>query len=258
MKNEEIIEIRVAEQARRQLMNRITQAHISGLDEEKLIEYGFYDRISLLLTGMFTLQAVAYRLYGGAWHLLELIGATKKHEIRIACNAYQQAFDRFLDFWSNYYMKADGAKMEMNNESESLYHQFMRWAQLPESWSLGEPLRTDESTDSVIEYDAGDYNTVLKFYTSVIDSEIIDEDEETWMVTRYNRNENKGVVVEENLGKADAQMIAKRLSDNDRENIYLLSKIRQYTEKKKEAIPVKVFKANQLVGDIRKVIKHKS
>ena len=255
MKDEEVIELRASEQARRQIMNRVIRAHVEGLDEEALDKLGFYDRISMLLSGMFTLQAVAYRLYGGIQYLLETIDANNKREIRVACNSFQQAYDSYLGFWSKYYMTRDGAQMEMNNESEALYHQFMRWAQLRESWSLGDPQRCEDNTESLMEYDAGDFNTLLKFYTSILNSEIVEEEKETWMVTRYNRNERKQFVVEEGLKKADAQMVAKRLSDNDKGNVFIVSKIRTYTEKKTEAIPFKAYQANKLVSSIRKTFK---
>lgn len=255
MKDEEVIEIRVNEQLKRQVMNRIVRAHVAGLDIDKAQELGLYDRISILLTGMFTLQSVAYRLYGGVEYLLGVCGASEKHEIRVACHLYQQAFDNFLRFWSNLYMSKDGLTKEMNEETEALFHQFMRWAQLPESWSLGEPQRTDSDTETLMELDEGDGNMLLKFYRSVIESKIVDEGKESWMVSRYDRKTKRQFEVESGLGKADAQMIAKRLSDNDREQIYIVSLVREFTEKKAEASPVKAYKANRLISDVRKILK---
>ena len=250
-----MIDMRVEEQVRHQVMNRITLAHVRGLDVDKAAELGVFDRMSMLLTGMFTLQSVAYRLYGGVEHMLVTLGASEKHDIRVACNRFNQAFDDFLRFWSSFYMKYSGAHKEMNGETEALYHQFMRWAQLPESWSLGEPQRTDDETDAMMEFDQGEGDLLLKFHRTILEHETIGDVKESWMVTKYDGKTKRQTVVEENLSKADAQMIAKRLSDNDNENVYAVSQIQEYTERRVDALPVKAYKANQIISNIRKTLK---
>lgn len=255
MKDEEVIDIRVEEQVKRQVMNRITQAHVRGLDARKADELGVFDRMSLLLTGMFTLQNVAYRLYGAVEHMLVMLGADNKHDIRVACNSYNFAFDSFLNFWSSFYMKNNTAQKEMNGESEALYHQFMRWAQLPESWGLGEPLRTDDETDTMMEYDEGEGTLALKFYRTLLEHETVGDVRESFMVTRYDRRTKMQEVIEKDLTRGDAQMVAKRLSDNDPERVYAVSQVQEYTERRKDVLPIKAYKANEVISSIRKTIK---
>ena len=254
MKDEEMIALRVTEDFRRKVMNRITMAHVRGLDVAKASELGVFDRMSLLLCGMNTLECVAYRLFGGVEQMLLLLGADRKHDILVACNRYQTAFEDFMKFWRGYYT-SKGAPREMNDETESLYHQFMRWAGLPESWALGEPLHEERPTDEVIAYDDEEQDRVIKFYRSTVSSEVVDEPTDTYLVTRYDRSKKTQESVETGMDKASAMMVAKRLSAEDPENIYTASLLREYTEHRTEAIPLKLYRGNETVGSIRKVLR---
>ena len=96
---------------------------------------------------------------------------------------------------------------------------------------------------------------MLRFHRSVVESKIVSDVKESWMVTRFNRKTHNQVSVEENMDKASAQMVAKRMSEEDPENIYTASCVREYTQKVTEVLPSKAFKANKTVGTIRKVFK---
>ena len=257
MKDEQVIEMKVSDEVRKGIMNRITQAHVRGLSVEKAEELGVFRRMSLLLCGMHSLNAAAVRVWGQVNYMLEILGADKKHDIRVACNQFQIAFDNYMAFWSRYYNKNSDAVREMNDEVEELYHQFMRWAQLPESWGLGEPQNTPDETDTMIQVLEESSDRVLRFHRSIADSQIIDEPKESWMVTKYNRRTRRQESVEEGIDKASAQMIAKRLSAEDAENIYTASCVREYTQKVMEVLPMKAYKANKTIGTIRKVFKKK-
>jgi hypothetical protein len=52
------------------------------------------------------------------------------------------------------------------------------------------------------------------------------------------------------MDKASALMVAKRLSDENKDNIYSASIIRDLVEKRTEVMPFKAFKANETVGKI--------
>ena len=254
MREEQVIEMKVSEVALRQVMNRVTQAHVRGLSVEKAKELGIFQRMSLLLCGMHSLNAAAYRIYGGVDYLLEILGADKKHEIRVACGAFQRAFDDFINFWSRYY-NGGSAQVEMNGEVEELYHQFMRWAQLPESWALGDPQNVADETESMLVVREDSSDRELKFYRSTLSSDVIGDIKESWMVTRYNRRMRKQVSEGEDMDKASAQMVAKRLSAEDPDNIYTASCVREYDQHVEEVLPMKAYKANKVIGDIRKVLK---
>lgn len=255
MKDEQIINMRVSEEAERQVMHRITQAHVRGLDVEKAQELGIFRRMSLLLCGMHSLNAAAYRVWGGVDYLLTLMGADKKHDIKVACYKFQQAFDDYMAFWSKYYSKNGDAVREMNGEVEELYHQFMKWAQLPESWSLGDPQNTENEADIMLQVTEDSSDRILRFHRSILDSRMVSDVKESWMVTRYNRRTHQQVSVEEGMDKASAQMVAKRLSAEDAENIYTASCVREYMQTVTEVLPMKAFKANRTIGTIRKVLK---
>lgn len=254
MKEEHVIEMKVSEQAFRQVMNRVTRAHVRGLSIEKAKELGIFQRMSLLLCGMHSLNAAAYRVYGGVDYLLEILGADKKHEIRVACGAFQRAFDDFMNFWSRYYNGGE-AQMEMNGEVEELYHQFMRWAQLPESWGLGDPQNTEDDTDSLLVVREDGNDRELKFYPSTLSSEIAEDIKESWMVTRYNRRTHQQVSEHEDMDKASAQMVARRLSAEDPENLYTASCVREYDQHVVEVLPMKAYKKDTLISNVRKVLK---
>ena len=63
------------------------------------------------------------------------------------------------------------------------------------------------------------------------------------------------MTVEENMDKASAMMVAKRLSSEDSDNIYTASRVREYMERKTDIVPFKAYKENQVVGSLTKVQK---
>ena len=52
------------------------------------------------------------------------------------------------------------------------------------------------------------------------------------------------------MDKASALIVAKRLSDENPDNIYSASIIRDLVEKRTEVMPFKAFKGNETVGKI--------
>ena len=255
MKEEQVIELKVSEESRKQVMNRIEHAHIRGLDIEKAKELGVFKRISLLLCGMHSLNVVSNRIWGSVNLLLEMLHADKKHDIRVAYNRFQQAFDDYLSFWSKYYSSKGNAVKEMNNETEELYHQFMKWAQLPETWGLGDDQTLHSETYSMLQIASDNGDDVIHFHRSMIDSEVVGEPDESWVVTRYDMGKRQQIIVGEDMDKASAQMVAKRLSADDKENVYIASRILQYTQKVKEVLPEKAYRCNEVIGNTRKVLK---
>ena len=90
---------------------------------------------------------------------------------------------------------------------------------------------------------------------TTLKEEIVGDDEETWCVTKYDTKKHNQVTVEENMDKASAMMVAKRLSSEDSENIYTASRVREYMERKTDIVPFKAYKANETVGHLMKQFK---
>lgn len=249
----EVIEVNTSEEVKRKVVHRIMLSHVKGLDEQKAMELGVFDRISVMLCAMHMLNCVSVKVYADVEYMLKILGADSKREIRIACNQFQTAFDNFMRFWSNHYARSGNPVKEMNMQVEALYHQFMSWAQIPESWSLGDPQSTMKSEDYAILVTLDDID--IKFFNSVLDRELVEDPEETYIVTKYDRSTKKQITIENNMDKASAMMIAKRLSAEDKENLYIACLERTLTERRKELIPFKVYSANNIVGTVKKKVK---
>jgi hypothetical protein len=142
----------------------------------------------------------------------------------------------------------------VNEETETLFRRIMEWAQLPMAWNLGDPQRVEDNGIDV----AIRINTDEKQYTfrqTVLDGDIVGESEESWCVTKYDTKEHVQTSIEEGMDKASAMMVAKRLSQEDAENIYTASVVRTYMERKTEVTPFKAYKANETVGRLMKQFK---
>lgn len=252
MEYEEILEIPngIAEEAK----ECVKTAGVKGLSLEKATELGCFDRISYLTCVFHSCVCVAYRIFGQVDYLLTEMGG-KRHEIKQACNKFEEACDKFIAFWkSGGYQTTEGI-IEMNQEIETLYHQVMRWAQIPEVWQLGDPQHIEDDADVLLRVELPD--KTYKFHRTLVDSEALADVEENYCVTKLSLKEQKQVTVEMDMDKASAQMVAKRLSAEDPENIYTASMLQTISEKRVEIAPVKAYKANKVVGSVRKVFKPK-
>jgi hypothetical protein len=131
----------------------------------------------------------------------------------------------------------------------------MDWAQLPTKWELGDKQRVDdEGLDVAIRINL-DNGKQYTFKTTILKEDIVGDDNETWCVTKYDTKEHKQTTIEENMDKASAMMVAKRLSSEDDDNIYTASRVREYLERKTEIVPFKAYKENQVVGSLTKIQK---
>jgi len=229
---------------------RIKAAGIRGLSLEKARELGVYDRISKLLTTYHASIMAAYRVFGNAVALLDSFGG-RRYDIAKACNDLDKAYQQFIKFWSDFYAESYGTN-EMNEESETLYHNIMRWAQLPEAWQLGGQQRIEDDTDTVIRIDFGDEDRTLRLFKCEIEREssVVGE---SWCVNKYDQKEHKQYTVETNMDKASAIMVAKRLSDEDTENVYTASQVVDVEKKETVVTPFKSFISNKQVGKTVKV-----
>lgn len=232
---------------------RIRTTGVRGLDFEKAKELGFFTRISNLLCATHASIMAAYRIYGGVDYLLTNFGG-RKNEIAREMGVFEKSFTRFVNFWTSYYAHG-GAGIEVNEETEVLFRRIMDWAQLPMKWELGDKQRVeDEGLDVAIRINL-DNGKQYTFKTTTLKEDIVGDDEETWCVTKYDTKEHKQTTVEENMDKASAMMVAKRLSSEDCDNIYTASRVREYMERKTEIVPFKAYKENQVVGSLTKVQK---
>lgn len=247
-----VIELNGASVVEDDIEKKIRTVGVRGLDFEKAKELGFFTRISNLLCAAHASIMAAYRIYGGVDYLLSEFGG-RKNEIAREMNVFEKAFTRFVNFWTDYYAHGDAVR-EVNEETETLFRRIMEWAQLPMAWNLGDPQRVEDNGIDV----AIRINTDEKQYTfrqTVLDGDIVGESEESWCVTKYDTKEHVQTSIEEGMDKASAMMVAKRLSQEDAENIYTASVVRTYMERKAEVTPFKAYKANETVGRLMKQFK---
>lgn len=229
------------------IKHRVQTTGVRGLDFEKATELGVFQRIANLLCVTHASVMAAYFIYGGVDYLIDQLNA-RKNEIAREMNMFDKAFDRFIKFWTGYYAHGTSGR-EVSYEAERLYHKIMEWMQVPETWQLGEEQRTKSLRDSCIRIDLPD-NKVFTFYKAELNHELIGEPQETWGVFCYDPNTGKQTSVHTDMDKASALMVAKRLSDENPDNIYSASIIRDLVEKRTEVMPFKAFKGNETVGKI--------
>lgn len=232
------------------IKNKMKTVGVRGLDVEKAKELGFFLRISYLLCAAHASVVAAYRIYGQVDYLLSEFGG-RKNDIAKAMGIYEKAFNNFINFWTDYYASGK-AGVEMGEETENLYHRIMKWAQLPETWNLGDKQRIDEPSDVALKIQRED-NKDLYFHKSIVEQEVIGEPSESWCVTKYDVKEKTQETVNTDMDKASAMMVAKRLSKEDEKNIYTASIVREIMEKRIEVVPFKAFLANETVGKITNI-----
>lgn len=247
---DEVIELKDAVIIEKDVERRITNVGVYGLSIERAQKYGVMTRVANLLCVAHASIMAAHRVFGSVDYILSMFGG-RKNEIAKAMNDFNKAYDKFIKFWTDYYAHGN-AGIEMNSEVESLYHNIMRWSQLPMNWNIGDPQRVDDAVESAIKVSVGD--STLTFRNSTLNEEI-KECKETWCVLKYDKEKCSQVCVEENMDKASAMMVAKRLSDNDKENIYTAGLVQDLVKKETVVVPVKCFIDNETVGSITKTFK---
>ena len=246
MKGEEVIEI--PNGLSEQVKHAIKKVGIYGLDIEKAQELGVIDRISYMLCLMHTCISTGYMIYADVGYMLDTLHG-KKHEISKACNQFERSVEKFMAFWSSNYQTLQGVR-EMNRETDALYHLVMKWAQLDEQWELGKPIHVENDADTFVKIDLGDRD--LKIKRTTVDSETIGDINETWCVTKLDMASKQQKTVYRNMAKADAQMSAKRLSAEDKDNIYTATILQTITEKRTDALPMKAYMGGDVAGRIGK------
>lgn len=246
MKGEEVIEI--PNGLSEQVKHAIKKVGIYGLDLEKAQELGVIDRISYMLCLMHTCISAGNMVFADVGYMLDILHG-KRHEIGNACNQFERSFEKFMSFWSTNYQSLEGVR-EMNKDTEDLYHQVMRWAKLRENWGLGEPIHTNTDTDTIVKIDLGDRE--IKIKRTNVDSETIGEVEESWCVTKLDMKTKQQTTVYTNMDRSSAQMSAKRLSAEDKDNIYTATILQTITEKRTDALPMKAYMGGDVAGRIGK------
>ena len=230
------------------IKKRVQTTGVRGLDMEKAQEYGIFQRIANLLCVTHASIMAAYRIYGGVDYLIDQLNA-RKNEIAREMNMFDKAFDRFVKFWTGYYASGKSGA-EVNFETENLYHKIMEWMQMPETWQLGEEQRTESKSDACIRVDLPN-ERVFTFHKASLNEEILDS-KECWGVLCYDPKNNTQTSVNTNMDKGSAMMVAKRLSDENKENIYTAAIIRDVVEKRTEVVPFKAYMANETAGKLIK------
>ena len=239
--------VEVAEDVKKRVMT----TGVKGLDYDKAVELGLFQRIANLLCVTHAMILASHRVYDGVAYLIQEINA-RKNEIAYEMNLFDKAFDRFVKFWTSYYAH-DVSGREVNEEMESLYHKAMYWAQIPETWQLGDKQRLDDPTDIAIRADIN--GKVLTFRKTKINEEETSDGKEQWAVTKFDIESGKQVCVEENMDKASALMVAKRLSSDDSGSIYTAVIARKVVTEYTEVTPYKAFMNNATIGSVKNVLR---
>lgn len=253
MKKDEVIEIVNAVEIEKGITKKIKTTGVRKLDYTKANELGVFKRISNLLCVVHTTIITAYRIYGEVDYLFDELRA-RKNEINREMNLFDKEFARFMRFWTDYYVSDADAEKEIMVETERLYHQIMRWMQIPETWQLGDEQRTKDDVDVAIRIESPQNEKTYTFHKVDINQETL-ESKESWCVLCYDVHKSAQETVNVGLDKATATMIAKRLSDNDKENIYTVAMVRDLVEKRSEITPYKAFRDNKTIGKITKFLK---
>lgn len=236
------------------VQNKVKTVGVRGLNFDKAKELGVFQRIGNLLSVMHATLSASNMIYGHASSLMDDLHG-RRNEIAREMNMFEKSYERFLNFWTNYYANGSSGK-EVRHETENLYHRIMDWAQIPESWQLGEPQRTSSYDTSVaIRIDSREDNRVYTFRSCSLNHNTLKE-EETWGVLQYDTQSDKQVVVHSDVDKSSALMIAKRMSADDNSKIYTAAIIRDVTESRTEVSPFKSFRAGIMIGNVMNVEKH--
>lgn len=252
METEFILELNNATEYEKSAYDRTRYTNVRGLSLEDAKKTGFFERIGKLLALLTVANGAAYRIFGQLDYMLSEYGV-QKHEIKKNCRDFDSAFNRFLSSWKSedYFLKE--SNRDLNEDIDSLYNIIMHFGRIPKVWHLGDSQMTEEEEDYVIRVDNGDKWLDIK--RSLCSSTVIGEPVEEWCVTKYDMKSKKQETVYTNMKKADAQMVAKRLSAEDGDSIYTASVLTTSTEKRVVATPMKVYRDNNVVGDVKKVFK---
>lgn len=248
---EETLELTASIEVADDIEKKIRTVGVKNLDFEKAKELGLFTRISNLLCVSHASIMAAYRVYGGVDYLLQMFGG-RKNEIAREMNAYEKAYDRFIKFWTLYYAHAQ-AGLEVNDESETLFRNIMKWSQIPISWELGDAQRVNDDTDVAIRFKA-ENDKEYTFRKSTLNEEIIDS-HESWCITKFDTKNNTQICIEDEMDKASAMMVAKRLSAEDPDNFYTACLVQDVTKKETIVTPIKAYCGNETIGKITKTLK---
>lgn len=254
MKDEKVINLPEAVEVESDVQQRIHTVGVRGLDENKAKELGVFQRISYLLCACHATVMAAYRIYGGVDYLMGELNA-RRNEISREMNLFDKAFDRFVKFWTKYYAHGKSGK-EVMFESERLFKQIMRWMQIPEGWQFGEPQRTHDDTEVFISFTLPDDSEgrVFTVRRASTNTQIVD-DSESWGVFVMDREMKSQNSVYTNMDKASAMMVAKRLSDENKDNIYTAALMHDVVEKRTDVLPAKTFFQGKTIGKVGQTLK---
>ena len=245
----EKIELTGSVDIEKDVMKKVRNVGVKGMDVEKAKELGFFERISNLLCASHCGVMAAYRIYNGASSIISEFGA-RRNDIAKAMNEYEKAFMKFVSFWTDYYANGESG-VDVNYASENLYRRMMKWSCLPEQWRLGDPQRTESEGCTAMKVVIGD--STYYFNTTSVESESEDCGNEYWCVTKCSLNEEKQETVNTGMDKASAIMVAKRLSSEDNESIYTASVVHELKETKTVVTPFRAFMNNETIGNITTV-----
>lgn len=223
----------------------VKTAGVRGLSSENAMKLGYFDRIKYLLSLITVSFGAVYRVYGHVDALLTEFGV-KRHEIKKNCTDLENAFERFISFWSGEGYFINNNDPDLEKDIDELYRLLMRFGRLPIEWGLGDEQKA-ERAPSALRVDNGD--KYLFMYRTVLKREFIGEPEKQWCVSVFDEDTKKQEYVHTGMTKADAMMVAKRLSAENPHLLYAASVLTDFTEKRTEVTPMYAYRGNEQVAE---------
>lgn len=226
--------------------DKVRKVHVKGLNYDKAKELGVFNRVNNLLCVIHKSICAAYEIFGEVDYIMEQLHA-RKNEIAMEMNAFERAFDRFFAFFSSYYKK-NKDHLGISQEAITLSKKLLQWSELPEKWQVGDKQFVDAlPKEDSIRVKLND-NQSFTFFTASKDVNIA-HNNETHGVLCYNPNTGEQKSVHTDMDKASALMVAKRLSNENKENLYSVVSISDVVERRTDIKPLEVFVNNEKVGE---------
>ena len=248
MAREEVIEIVGAAEIAKDIEQRVRNVGVKGLSLDVAKECGVFERISNLLSATHSTILAAYIIYGWVEYMLSDLGA-ERNIIAKEMHRFNKDVKRYIAFWTEYYANQREDTNEVGFQAERLANQIMSWMELPQQWKVGDAQRINSDASSAIRFKVGENVYTLRVSRMDVEREVVDE---SYAVLEFDPETNKQESIHTNMDKASAMMVAKRLSDENKDKVYNVALVQDIKETRTDVTPIKAFQANNTIGSITK------